>query len=321
MPKLSIIVPVYKVEAFLDKCVESILAQTYTDYELILVDDGSPDRCGDMCEDWAKKDVRIRVIHKENGGLSDARNAGIDVALGNYIGFVDSDDYVRKDMFEVMITNLEQYNADISMCGYADVYADGIRKESNDHKVYVWNQKEAIHQILLGKLLSVHAVTKIYKKELFLDVRYPTGKVSEDAFVIMDILDKTSCAVFTPYTLYYYVHRSESIKTDTFKDRDKDRIEAHVKNYKYIREKYPDLARLANDRVIGAYGYVGHKIALDYHPKMNGDWVVIKKYLKRNIDKIWSSQYFSLKRKLSLTLLIINRFIYKKLIVNIYRIS
>ena len=94
MPKLSIIVPVYKVEAFLDKCIESILAQTYKEYELILVDDGSPDRCGDMCEEWAKKDKRIRVVHKENGGLSDARNAGIDVAQGDYIGFVDSDDYI-----------------------------------------------------------------------------------------------------------------------------------------------------------------------------------------------------------------------------------
>lgn len=128
--KLSIIVPVYKVEQYLDKCVESILAQTFTDYEIILVDDGSPDNCGQMCREWERRDGRIRTIHKENGGLSDARNAGIDIAKGDYIGFVDSDDYIKPDMFEVLVANLERNNADISMCGYMDVYANGVRKKT-----------------------------------------------------------------------------------------------------------------------------------------------------------------------------------------------
>lgn len=115
--KLSIIVPVYKVEKYLDRCVQSILGQTFEDFELILVDDGSPDSCGKMCEDWAGKDSRIKVIHKKNGGLSDARNAGLDIAQGEYIGFVDSDDYIKPDMYEILVSNLEDCPADIQYVG------------------------------------------------------------------------------------------------------------------------------------------------------------------------------------------------------------
>ena len=259
--KLSIVVPVYKVERFLDKCIESVLAQTFTDFELILVDDGSPDNCGKMCDEWAAKDERIRVIHKKNGGLSDARNAGIEAAKGDYIGLVDSDDYIKPDMFEVLVGNLEKYQADISMCGYADVYVNRIRKDNLDRKVYEWDQEEAIYQILLGKLLSVHAVTKLYKRRLFDNVRYPVGKVSEDAYIIMDILKQINKAVFTPYSAYYYVHRGESINTSKFREVDLTRIEAHEKNYRFIKENYPRYERIAYDRWLGSIAFIGHKIA------------------------------------------------------------
>ena len=113
-PKISVIVPVYKVEKYLDKCVESIVNQTYKNLEIILVDDGSPDNCPAMCDEWAEKDERIRVIHKENGGLADARNAGMDIATGDYIGFVDSDDWIEPNMYEVLLKNALKYDADIS---------------------------------------------------------------------------------------------------------------------------------------------------------------------------------------------------------------
>ncbi|MBR1540013.1 MAG: glycosyltransferase [Clostridia bacterium] len=113
---ISIIVPVYKVEKYLDKCINSIVSQTYKNLEVILVDDGSPDSCGKMCDEWTQKDTRIKVIHKENGGLSDARNFGLDCAKGKYIQFVDSDDYIEKDMIEFLYKNLKENNADISIC-------------------------------------------------------------------------------------------------------------------------------------------------------------------------------------------------------------
>ncbi|HDV0860284.1 TPA: glycosyltransferase, partial [Enterococcus faecalis] len=122
MPKISIIVPVYNVEKYLEKCVRSILAQTFTDFELILVDDGSPDSSGAMCDQFAEQDQRVKVIHKENGGLSDARNAGIEIATGEYLGFVDSDDYIADDMYELLYTNIVKEDADLSICGIYDVY-------------------------------------------------------------------------------------------------------------------------------------------------------------------------------------------------------
>lgn len=317
--KLSIIVPVYKVEKYIDKCVQSILAQTFIDFELILVNDGSPDQCGELCEKWAEMDGRIVVVHKENGGLSDARNTGIDIARGDYIGFVDSDDYIKEDMFEVLIRNMEEYNADISMCGYADVYDSGIRGESDDRQVYIWNQEEAIHQILLGKLLSVHAWVKLYRKKLFQNIRYPKGKISEDAYIIMSIMAQVRVAVFTPKTEYFYVHRGDSINTSVYKDIDLTRIEAHKNNYEYIIKKYPKMAQLAYDRYLGAIGFVAHKIAMTKGIKLDNTKKTLFQLLRKNMFTIYRSEYFSTQRKISVSLLVVNRTLYRKLMRRLYR--
>jgi glycosyltransferase involved in cell wall biosynthesis len=310
------------VEKYLDKCVQSILNQTFKDFELILIDDGSPDSCGKMCDEWKKKDNRIKVIHKKNGGLSDARNAGIDIAIGDYIGFVDSDDYIKEDMFEVLVNNLEKNNADISICGYVDVYADGFRNESLDRKVYVWNQEEAIKQILLGKLLSVHAWTKLYKRTLFSDVRYPVGKISEDAYVIMNIMEQVKTAVFTPYSAYYYIHREGSINTGAYREVDKTRVEAHEKNYKYISNRFPVLKALAYDRYIGAISFVAHKMAFScISERKNSDCKKMFAILRKNIFNIYKSEYFSLKRKISITVLVMSKKLYRFLMKKIYRIQ
>lgn len=320
--KLSIIVPVYKVEKYLDVCVQSILDQTFTDYELILVDDGSPDSCGEMCEAWAKRDSRIKVIHKKNGGLSDARNAGIDVAQGEYIGFVDSDDYIKPDMYEVLITNLESCHADISICGYVDIYANGEKHESLCRDRFVWNKEEVIENVLRGRLLSVHAVTKLYKRELFKNVRYPVGKISEDAYVIMDILDQVRVAVFTPYSAYCYVHREGSINTGVYKVSDNARVEGHYKNYQYIKKNFPRMELLAYDRWLGAIAFVAHKMAFssieEFESKDCREFFVT---LRKNILRIYRSRFFSGKRKLSVTLLVINKGLYRFLMKKIYRIK
>lgn len=317
--KLSIVVPVYKVEPFLDKCIASILTQTFSDFELILVDDGSPDRCGEMCENWARKDSRIRVIHKENGGLSDARNAGIEIAKGEYIGFVDSDDYIKPDMYEVLVENMEKYNADISMCGYADVYSTGVRKESDDTQVYVWDRKEAIRQILLGKLLSVHAWVKLYNRKLFVHIKYPKGKISEDAYVIMSLMEQVNVAVFTPKVEYYYVHRNDSINTSRYKEIDLTRIEAHKRNYDFIKKNYPDLGQLAFDRYIGAIAFVVHKIAMSKEISSDKKKNSLTMILRKNLANVYMSEYFSRKRKLSITLLVINKSMYRGIMHFLYR--
>ncbi|EME3187758.1 glycosyltransferase, partial [Enterococcus faecalis] len=166
MPKISIIVPVYNVEKYLEKCVRSILAQTFTDFELILVDDGSPDSSGAMCDQFAEQDQRVKVIHKENGGLSDARNAGIEIATGEYLGFVDSDDYIADDMYELLYTNIVKEDADLSICGIYDVY-EGKEPIVKSLIQGTFSREEALLLILQGNIISVHAVNKLYKRKLF----------------------------------------------------------------------------------------------------------------------------------------------------------
>lgn len=309
--ELSIIIPVYKVESVLDKCVESILAQTFRDFELILVDDGSPDACGAMCEAWARKDPRIRVVHKENGGLSDARNAGIDVARGDCIGFVDGDDYVAPEMFEVLLRNMREHHADISMCGYVNVYPSGEKMRCMDRSVHVWNQEEAIRHILMGKDVSVHAVTKIYLRTLFDGVRYKKGVISEDAYIIMDIMDRVRRAVFTPLALYYYVHRTESINTCAYNPRDLTRIEGHWKNYLYIREKFPHLRRLAYERYLAANAFVASKSVLSGVGTDSREIKACLSLLRRNIPGIAVARYFRFRRKAMILLMLANQRLYK----------
>lgn len=252
MPEISIIVPVYKVEQYLDKCVKSILAQTFQDFELILVDDGSPDRSGEMCDEYAKADQRITVIHQENGGLSAARNTGIEVAKGRYIGFVDSDDYIAEDMYELLYTNLKREDADLSICGIFDLYA-GKTPVKKEAKYIVTDRFDATKIIFEGKLVSVNAYNKLYKKEIFTEVRYPIGRITEDAAVILDVLECTTKVVIDTQQKYYYFHRENSITSDSFSKKDFDTIEAWENNEKRILKNYPDLEYVAHTRVCWAY--------------------------------------------------------------------
>lgn len=310
--ELSIVVPVYKIEScLLDKCVESILAQTFKDFELILVDDGSPDNCGALCDGWAEKDPRIRVVHKENGGLSDARNAGIDVARGNCIGFVDSDDYVAPEMFQVLLENMKAHNADISMCGYVDVYPGGAKPRCLDRTVRVWNQEEAIGNILRGREVSVHAVTKLYARKLFDGVRYTKGIISEDAYVIMDIMDRVRVAVFTPLALYYYVHRAESINTCAYNPRDLTRIEGHRKNWLYIREKFPRLQKLAFERCLAANAFVAEKSLASGVGTDSPEIRECLAFLRKNIPAIVRAEFFRPRRKALILLMLSNRRLFR----------
>lgn len=311
MAIISIIVPVYNVEQYLDKCVDSVVKQTVQDIEIILVDDGSTDSSGALCDAWEKKDSRITVIHKENGGLSDARNAGIRHSSAPYIGLIDSDDYIKPDMFEVLLNNLKKTGADLSMCGYADVYGSNVKNDNNDKSTETWTQEQTIREILLSKKESVHAVTKLYKRELFDHVEYPYGKVSEDAFVIMDILDQIKKAVYTPYAGYYYVHREGSIKTGAYKPRDKNRIEAHSKNLDYITKKWPALTKLAEGRLLDAYLVLGEKMVMNGLEKSHPDYKMVFSYLRKHVFSAYGSPAMNLSKKIRITTILIHPALYK----------
>ena len=214
---ISVIIPVYKVERYLDRCVESVLRQSYSHLEILLVDDGSPDRCGRMCDQWAEKDPRVRVIHKENGGLSSARNVGLDAATGKYIAFVDSDDYIAPDMFRLLHKALVEHHADMSICNFYFVDEAGsiLEEDHQDTPITagVFSGMETIKRITGNKHWYYNpAWNKLYKSVLFSDIRYPEDVTcAEDAFVVHWLLGLCTSVVCIDDRCYYYTQREESI--------------------------------------------------------------------------------------------------------------
>jgi len=223
MPEISVIVPVYNVEKYLRKCIDSILTQTFTDFELWLVDDGSPDNCGVICDEYAQKDVRVKVIHKKNGGLSDARNAALDVMQGKYVFFVDSDDWIAADTLEIMYAALQRTGAQVATGNMISVQEDGTEKV-----LYAPTQEEKIlvGEELLTTLLRPNACNRLYAAELFEQLRYPVGRLYEDAFVYHKILAQIDRMVLVGKNTYYYLIRTGSIMNSAYNIRFTDIVDA-----------------------------------------------------------------------------------------------
>lgn len=206
MAELSIIVPVYNVEKYLCKCVDSILNQTFQDFELILVDDGSPDNSGRICDEYAKKDSRIIVIHQKNGGLCSARNSGIKCASGNFIAFVDSDDYVAPNMYETLINVSKETGADMVKCGYCEFVNDEItaKKAFSKIKVIDNNDGQSLLPFYLKSILCTVVWNGIYSKDLAKRVVYPEGYINEDNYASPMYLHLAKKLAIIPGTLYFY---------------------------------------------------------------------------------------------------------------------
>ena len=209
---ISIIVPIYKVEKYLNQCVESIVNQTYRNLEIILVDDGSPDDCGAMCDAWAAKDGRIRVIHKENGGLSYARNAGMTAATGELIGFVDSDDFIAPEMYQFLYDHMTENECDISACGVQMVWEDRTSPQMlTNHGCYILDSQSAMQAIIDESSLKQPVWYKLYKTALVKDILFPVGKYHEDVFWSYQVVACASMVSVFDTPCYYYTQRSGSI--------------------------------------------------------------------------------------------------------------
>ncbi len=244
---ISIIIPVYKVEKYLEKCIQSVINQTYENLQIILVDDGSPDNCGKICDEYAKKDHRIEVIHKSNGGLSDARNKGLEIAKGEYIGFVDSDDYIEADMYEVLYNLLKQYNADVSICNFYTVSQEKIAIKNADNGIKEYNRIEILKEILLDNNIQSYAWNKLYKKDLFDEIKYPVGKKYEDIGTTFYLLEKCNKVVVTGKPEYYYINRQDSIVNNVTETTITDYIELIMQRYDYIEENIKELSSYNKD--------------------------------------------------------------------------
>lgn len=240
---LSIIVPVFNVEQYLDRCIESIVNQTYQNIEIILIDDGSTDLSGDLCDKWAEIDKRIIVIHKENGGLSSARNVGIKIANGDYLGFVDSDDFIDINMYREMMDAAIEQRKDIACCGRIVDLGKSEKQEFCNESMEIFDTKTAIREVLLLNKMDVSACDKIYRKHLFNKVFYPEGIISEDAAIIFRILHTSNGVVHTGKPYYHYVFREQSISKSKYTHKKYDAYLNCITIRDFINQNYPCLKK------------------------------------------------------------------------------
>lgn len=238
LPLISIIVPVYQVEEYISQCIESILKQTYTNLEIILVDDGSEDRSGEICDKYAEDEQRIRVIHKLNGGLSDARNAGLAVAAGEYIGFVDSDDWIEPGMYETLYSVLE-HKGDIAVCNY---YYDDVGKERvvMCGKEGMFDTYSALEKLIADETPN-YAWNKLYHKDIFEGILFPQGKKFEDVAIMYLLFERADTICFLDKPLYHYRYRQSGIIGNKSVSGMLDYCEFRIDRYRYFEVKYPNM--------------------------------------------------------------------------------
>lgn len=260
MDLISIIVPVYNVEKYLHECIESVIYQDYTNLDIVLIDDGSVDRSGFICDKYANIDERISVIHKKNGGLSAARNAGIEIAKGRYICFVDGDDFIAKDYISSMYKGIVRHKTKIASCGYCRVYENGKKEQINHQNIDMVYMGEIAQKFLnITGYFNVSACNKMFEKNLFNEIKFPEGKNSEDCFIMYKLLDKSGSIYYNSKNKYYYRQRNGSISKSN--NINNNAIEAAMNTYNYYISRgwniaTPFAAQLVVLTNIGAYNSI-----------------------------------------------------------------
>lgn len=310
-PLVTVVVPIYNVELYLDQCVESILNQSYTNLEIILVDDGSTDNSASMCDAYCLREDRIKVIHKKNGGLSSARNRGIDVATGTYIIFVDSDDYLHPCMVEKMIKTAMLHDSSIVCCDYTS--SNFPSSEMND--VEILDNSLAICRLFDDSAFKCYAWNKIYKKDLFDTIRYPHGKLFEDIPVTYDLFKKTDKIVYLKNKLYYYRIREGSITKSKFTAGNRDLLEA----INYVIDDACSAGIASSKLWLGYMSYYlnyvkkGFAVGID----IADDYSKIIKIVRKNYKSIISNNNISIKKRIQLIMIGVCPQLYKKIYVTL----
>ena len=290
MTKISVIVPVYNVENELERCVKSICDQTYKNLEIILVDDGSTDSSGIICDKLAKKDERIKVIHQKNGGLARARLTGFQKSSGGVVGFVDSDDYIEPDMYGIMLTGMQNTNAEIVFCGYNSITGNVNDKRyfTNSDKIL---DKDTALKYLANDEIKSFMVNKIYKRDILSDTDFYIGKLMEDFLCMTDIFNRCEIIFYCNAAFYNYVRRANSImgnKSNMFKY-----WEACKFRFDWYKLNYPKYITLALNRVVRADLTCFENKNLNREQKL-----LIKQFLKNNISQILENKNLNLHKKL-----------------------
>lgn len=314
-PEISVIVPVYNVEKYLRRCVDSILSQTYREMEVLLVDDGATDQSGSICDAYAAQDPRVRVIHKKNGGLSDARNAGMEASAGKYLCFIDSDDFIHQRMLEVLHNLALREDADVAVCGICDCYEGSQTNQSKEIREIVCTGVEALKLTLEGNDLPGSVCSKLIRRELVSDHRFLKGKTYEDAFFTPELLIPARKVAATTESLYYYWHRAGSITTKPFSQRNMDVVDAYRFTLEQVQKSCPELCDVAMFRLYWAHFVVLDKILVTPNYKQLPQYAQVVGFLKKNWRSIVTCSYFQKARRIAALALKIHVGLYRRLVL------
>lgn len=315
--KISVIVPVYMVEDFLPFCIESIQKQTYENIEIILVDDGSTDKCGELCDRYELVDSRIVTIHKQNGGLSDARNVGIQNATGSFIACVDSDDFIAPDMIENLYNCYIATNADIVICGMKKTSDQVIKSEKKDNDLQwtTFDSDEAIERSLYSNDFSVSAAGKLYKRMLFDNIKYPIGMYYEDLFTTYRLFKECKKIAFFPCVEYFYYNRSNSIVNAVYSEKHLQCFEALNKMYEDGVFHTKQLNKAYDNAFIEAYCELLEKKPPLDDPKIKKIWTSVK---SKRLSVV-TNKKSTLRVRIKALLLFLGPKISQKIIIEYYK--
>ena len=310
-PLISIILPIYNVKDYLPKCMKSIFAQTYTNLEIIMVDDGSTDGSGKLCDDYAAKDSRVRVFHKKNGGLSDARNYGIERAEGEFITCIDSDDYVDKDYVAYLYHLIVKYKTKMSICQHRVIFSNGMKDEKGSSGDELLTNKKCIKRMLYHDVIDTSAWAKLYHRELFSDVRYPYGKQFEDIATTYKLMLKCSKIAVGYESKYNYIFRSNSIVNCSFNHKKLELLEMTDNMGKEVLSIYPDLSKaVMRRRVYARFSTLNQMLEVEGHDDKKNE---IIRFIKAHSKEIIFDKKAPKRDKLAIIILYLSKRMYKKI--------
>lgn len=314
--KISVIVPVYNVEAYLERCVESILQQTYTHFELILINDGSTDSSGQICDHLASQYENIKVYHIENAGVSNARNMGIQLATGSWVTFIDSDDFVTQDYLATLASAVEGLNVGFAIAPLHHI-KNGIVTDIPSHsgKTELWSTEETMKELLMTTRTSFFPVAKLFKRDLLADEKFNTNyHLAEDALFLTELLLKTRCScVFIDKPVYYYDHREGSATTSVNRHVF-DTIEVYKQIIAQVSQAFPNLKYELKNRECWSYITVYDKIIFTSREEYQKEKAELRNWIVQHRREIWKDAYFTTFRKVAILSLVISPWLYKKIV-------
>ena len=314
--KISVIVPVYNVEAYLERCVESILQQTYANFELILINDGSADSSGQICDYLASQYENIKVYHIENAGVSNARNMGIQLATGSWVTFIDSDDFVTQDYLATLASAVEGENIGFAIAPLQHI-KNGLVTDLPPYsgKKEIWSTEETMKELLMTTRTSFFPVAKLFKRDLLADEKFNTNyHLAEDALFLTELLLKTRCSsVFIDKPVYYYDHR-EGSATTSVNQHVFDTIEVFKQIISQVLQAFPSLKYELKNRECWSYITVYDKIIFTSREEYQKEKAELRTWIVQHRREIWKDAYFTTFRKVAILSLVISPWLYKKIV-------